>query len=101
MNCFYATYDKVLKLIAYDVMLFNCRLNCSSHYKCNGYIDCPWLTPNDEANCSSQCPSDLLIPCDCNKPEYMKCKQRGPVCYNKNGKGSCFFICQSVVVVLD
>ena len=67
-------------------LLFNRRSICSSHYKCNGYIDCPWLTPNDEANCSSQCPSDLLIPCDCNKPGNMKCKQRGPVCYNENGE---------------
>ena len=67
-------------------LLFNCRLNCSSHYKCNGYIDCPWLTPNDEANCSSQCPSDYPIPCDCNKPGNMKCKQEGPVCYENFGK---------------
>ena len=67
-------------------LLFNCRLICSSHYKCDGRIDCPWLTSNDEANCPSQCPSDFPIPCNCNKPGNMKCKKKGPVCHKNFGK---------------
>ena len=41
---------------------------------CNGKINYPWISPNDEANCSSQCPSHLkqAIPCDCNKLGNMK-----------------------------
>ena len=68
-------------------LLFNRRSICRSDFKCDGYIDCPWLTPNDEANCSPQCPSDLPIPCDCNKPGNMKCKQRGfsAACYRDVG----------------
>ena len=31
-----------------------CR-TCYDRWKCNGYIDCPWLSPHDEANCSQQC----------------------------------------------
>ena len=33
-----------------------CRI-CYDSYKCDGWIDCPWLSPHDEANCSQQCSS--------------------------------------------
>ena len=66
-------------------LLLNRRLVCDISNKCDGSIQCPWLTPNDEANCSSQCPSYWPIPCDCNKPGNMKCEQRGRVCYNESG----------------
>ena len=76
-------------------LVFNRRLICNSYYKCDGYIDCPWLTPNDEANCSSQCPSYLPIPCDCNKPGNMTCGKYGYVCNLNSGEHlsstHCFF----------
>ena len=68
-----------------------CR-TCPDILKCDEEIDCPWLSPHDEANCSQQCP--LLewegIPCDCNKPGNMTCEgrvwQRNYVCYTMWGK---------------
>ena len=68
--------------------------------KCNGVIDCPWLSPHDEANCSQQCSSPLItyyqdysiiykdsgFPCACNKPGNMTCEGRGRVCYRESGK---------------
>ena len=68
-------------------------LFCSKCDKCDGLIDCPWLSPYDEANCSQQCSSSSWygpIPCDCNKPGNMMCEgrstQRGSVCHSKSGK---------------
>ena len=49
------------------------RGNLCLPVKCNGYIDCPWLTSNDEANCFDCQSSYLPNRCDCNKPEAMKC----------------------------
>ena len=59
--------------------------------KCDGEINYPWISPNDEANCSSQCPSSgwsppLNTPCDCNKPGNMKCEGSGWICYYHYGK---------------
>ena len=57
--------------------------------KCNGWIECPWLSPHDEANCSQQCSSSLWrpIPCACNKPlGNMTCAGSGQVCYRESGK---------------
>ena len=68
-----------------------CR-TCYDSWKCNGYTECPWLTPHDEANCSQPCSSSMYgpIPCDCNKPGNMTCNrkfgQSGYVCYLKSGK---------------
>ena len=77
---------------------------CYDYWKCDGLIDCPWLSPHDEANCSQQCSSSswwsssnvhhtsLLrmagtIPCACNKPlGNMTCEGRGQVCYRESGK---------------
>ena len=58
------------------------------YLKCDGRIDYPWIIPNDEANCLSQCPSDWEqhIPCDCNNPGNMKCEGRGWICYNHGCK---------------
>ena len=59
-------------------------------YKCDGWIECPWLSPHDEANCSQQCSTSSWsgpIPCACNKPlGNMTCEGRGQVCYSKYGK---------------
>lgn len=62
---------------------FSCRFNrwCREEKKCNGKINCPWLTPNDEANCSS-CPKERPNRCACNKKGKMMCKGRGYVCYS-------------------
>ena len=66
---------------------------CYNSHSCNGYIDCPWLTPNDEANCSSQCPFFLFFkPCDCNKPGNMECKEQRMICYNNLGKALAYFL---------
>ena len=64
---------------------------CEDRWKCDGYINCPWLSPHDEANCSQQCPSSwFTVPCDCNKPGNMTCEgkvgQRNYVCYPVWGK---------------
>ena len=67
---------------------------CDDIDKCDGLIDCPWLSPHDEANCSQQCPSSSWfglipwpIPCDCNKPlGNMTCEGWGRVCYHESGK---------------
>ena len=53
--------------------------------KCDGLISCPWLTPNDEANCT-QCPSWRPHRCDCNKPGNFTCEGRGLTCYRDSGK---------------
>ena len=58
--------------------MFRCR-------KCDGLINCPWLKPHDEANCS-QCPSHIPHRCDCNKPENFTCKGYGRTCYSDHGK---------------
>ena len=61
----------------------------SSCLKCDGEINCPRLSPHDEANCSQQCSlskEGYRIPCDCNKLGNMTCKGRGLVCYRKSGK---------------
>ena len=55
--------------------------------KCNGYIDCSWLTPNDEANCFGCQSSYLPNRCDCNKPEAMNCTGVGFVCYKGKWRG--------------
>ena len=76
---------------------------CPDILKCNRYIQCPWLSPHDEANCSQQCSSssrfELIegrnisipwsgpIPCACNKPlGNMTCEGRGGVCYRESCK---------------
>ena len=69
--------------------------------KCDGRINCPSLTPNDEANCT-QCPLDRPLDflfayseakevkrqhrCDCNKPGNFTCEGRGRTCYHESGK---------------
>ena len=67
-----------------------CRTTCPDYWKCDGYIECPWLSPHDEANCSQQCSSSSWwgpIPCACNKPlGNMTCEGRGYVCYRESGK---------------
>ena len=65
-----------------------CRTTCDDDsWKCNGRIDCFWLSPHDEANCSQQCPSYWPIPCACNKPlGNMACAGYGRVCYRESGK---------------
>ena len=62
---------------------------CYDHWKCDGLIECPWLSPHDEANCSQQCSSSSYwpIPCNCNKPlGNMTCEGSGLVCYGKSSK---------------
>ena len=60
--------------------------------KCDGRINYPWISPNDEANCSSQCRSDEFTPCDCNKPGSMNCEGKGSICY--------FHHCKMLVIVI-
>ena len=72
------------------MLILFCR-TCIDYWKCNGKIECPWLSPHDEANCSQQCPWSDDIPCDCNKPENMTCELKrtlNNVCYYK----SCEFL---------
>ena len=63
---------------------------CYDGWKCDGVIECPWLSPHDEANCSKQCSSSSgwgSIPCACNKPlGNMTCEGSGYVCYRESCK---------------
>ena len=74
-------------VIDFMTSILFCR-TCSDSLKCDGLIDCPWLSPHDEANCSQQCPSSWYepIPCDCNEPGNMTCAGSNWVCYAKSGK---------------
>ena len=66
-----------------------CR-TCPDKLKCDGFINCPWLSLHDEANCSPKCRWPVSIPCDCNKLGNMTCEgrvgQSGHVCYSGSGK---------------
>ena len=58
--------------------------------KCDGFLDCPELTPNDEGNCT-KCPSYRPNRCDCNKEENFTCEFNQSVgrrytCYSNNGE---------------
>ena len=78
-------------VIGFITSILFCR-TCFDFSKCDGYINCPWLSPHDEANCSQQCSSSKYgpIPCDCNKPGNMTCgallEQKKFVCYGESGK---------------
>ena len=79
-------------VIGFMTSILFCGRTCRDSGKCNGYIDCPWLSPHDEANCLQPCPSwwNKPIPCNCNKPGNMTCNRRfgqsGYVCYFKSCK---------------
>ena len=80
-------------VIGFMTSILFCR-TCYDSLKCNGEIDCPWLSPHDEANCSQQCLSIGYgsIPCECNKPRNMTCTGGGHVCYTKFRKLLVLFI---------
>ena len=65
-------------------------------WKCDGYRECPWLTPHDEANCP-QCPSWGTHRCDCNKPGKFTCEGRGRTCYSESGKMFVYLFKQIIV----
>ena len=79
-------------VIDFMTSILFCR-TCDDSFKCDGEINCRWLSPQDEANCSQQCSSDYLyegsgpswypIPCACNKPGNMTCVGEGLVCYRR------------------
>ena len=67
---------------------------CEESWYCDGIIDCPWLTPNDEANCSD-CPSNSSMRCKCNNKEKFSCESSGEdwnalTCYNEKDTGKLF-----------
>ena len=49
---------------------------CDELWKCDGWIDCQWLTPNDEANCT-RCVTDLPNQCKCNVKGNFTCEWDG------------------------
>ena len=49
---------------------------CFEPFYCDGLIACPWLTPNDEANCMG-CPSYYPSRCDCNVEGNFTCEWDG------------------------
>ena len=81
----YILYQIMTSVICFMMSILCCR-NCNN-LKCDGSINCPRLSPHDEANCSQQCPPSPYwsdpIPCDCNKPGNMTCEAWGLVCYDK------------------
>ena len=73
---------------------------CDDDYnKCNGEIDCSWLSPHDGANCSQQCSVLWSIPCDCNKPGNMTCEGSGWVCYGESCKFIILFYLVNVIMI--
>ena len=67
---------------------------CKESWYCDGYIHCPWLTPNDEANCSA-CPSNRSTRCQCNNKEKFSCETSGKnwnalTCYDGRGTSKLF-----------
>jgi len=63
---------------------------CYERSYCNGRINCPWLTPNDEANCT-ECPSNRPNRCDCNQEGNFTCEWDGDgfdwfTCYHDDRK---------------
>ena len=79
----YILYRIMTSIISFMTSILFCR-TC---WKCDGLIDCPSLSPHDEANCSQQCstPWSGFIPCDCNKLGNMTCTGSGGVCYRTSG----------------
>ena len=62
---------------------------------CDGKIDCPWLTPNDEANCtecSTRHYNSSVKRCECNQKENFTCEfepsnaTKNRTCYSSKGK---------------
>ena len=68
-------------------------LFCRSCFICDGNIQCPWLSPHDEANCLRPCPFTRYtdISCDCNKLGNMTCAGKGGICYYESRKLFVFF----------
>ena len=81
-----------MTVIGFMTSVLFCR-TCFDSWKCNGYIDCSWLSPHDEANCSQQCPWWRPNPCDCNKPGNMTCAGEGSVCYYESGMSLVVVLC--------
>jgi len=46
---------------------------CDEIYFCNGEIDCNWLNPHDESNCT-ECPVHARTRCDCNQEGNITCE---------------------------
>ena len=67
-----------------------CRLNrtpeCNERRRCDGFIDCEWLTHHDEVNCS-ECTFFRPIRCDCNQEGNFTCEW--------DGEGEDLFTCYS------
>jgi len=68
------------------------RINrtCHPRYNCNGRINCPWLEPDDEANCS-KCPDRFPHSCNCRLEGNYSCKLTKDsisdrTCYSDYGK---------------
>ena len=72
----------ITTFVSCHVIYRSASFDFDDYWKCDGTIKFPWISPNDEANCSSQCQSDWYTPCDCNKPGNMKCEGSGSTCYN-------------------
>ena len=64
--------------------------DCYTAWYCNGMIQCPWRTPNDEEGCG-ECPPELPNRCTCNTLERnYACKSSGKwnlyTCYQDHSK---------------
>ena len=79
------------RFITDNINCLNRKRICEKHWYCNGEIECPWLSPNDEANCS-ECSSFGHVTrntsCDCNKKENFNCEWNG----NGVNKHTCYDI---------
>ena len=85
----YILYRIMTSVIGFLTSILFCSpRTCPDDWKCDGMIDCPWLSPHDEANCSPQCSSSNFgpIPCACNKVRNMTCSGGGLICYRESRK---------------
>ena len=64
---------------------FDLSNSCPLNRYCDGQIDCPWLTPNDEENCTGS-PSGCKR-CACNQPGNFTCEIEPSV----GGRRTCFY----------
>ena len=88
-------YDLQKMIKIYFIVLNSCL---KKRY-CDGKIQCPFLTPNDEANCPG-CASDQ-IRCDCNQEGNFTCTIDSTTgttqtCYHK----ICKYRCDKVVCMI-
>ena len=58
------------------LLYFDRERFCNESLRCDGKLDCSWLAPDDEENCTV-CPPNKPLRCDCNKEGNNSCEWNG------------------------